>query len=264
MKTLASVVVATAAALWVNVASAITISDPTDWASGWVYSTIEVAGAGTANFSVESTGGNPGPRLNSTTVTPTAADTAFGAAMYQAGSVPAPLTGTPFVMRIEALSGPGGFGQGQGLQVLVGQAGSLYQTAVGITGWPLNTFTPITFNGTFTAGAFAKVSGPGPATPSFDGVIPTTFGFAVGNNKSATLTQYYDNWSITFAVPVVASAPVPTMSTMSLLLLSMLIGLAAFVARRRSRWELPLFAGEASDKADTLDHNGTAAALRAG
>lgn len=235
MKFFVSVVAAMITALWVSVASAITISDPTDWSSGWVYSTIEVAGTGTANFTVEPAGGNPGARLNSTTVTPTGADTAFGAALYQAGSVAAPPSGTSFVMRLDVLSGPGGFGQGQAVQVLVGQGGSLYQTGVGITGWPLNSFTTMTYNGTFTAGAFTKVAGPGPAAPSFDGATPTTFGFAVGNNMSATLTQYYDNWNITFAVPASAASSIPLLSTELLLILGILVALTAFSVQRRRR-----------------------------
>jgi hypothetical protein len=237
MKVFAPAVAAVATAMWVSFASAITISDPSDWASGWVYSTIEVAGAGTASFTVLPTGGNPGARLNSTTVTPTGADTALSAALYQAVSVVAPLSGTAFVMRVDVLSGPGGFAQGQAVQALVSQGGSLYQTPLGVTGFPLNSFTTLTFNGTFTAGAFTKVSGPGPATPSFDGVTPTTFGFAVGNTMSATLTQYYDNWNITVTLPapVVNNVAVPTLSNSSLLLLTALVALAGFAAWRRRR-----------------------------
>jgi hypothetical protein len=221
------------AALWLSVASAVTVSDPSDWSTGWVYSTIEVAGTGSANFSVEPAGGNPGARLNSTTVTPTGADTAFGAALYQTGTFAAPVSGTPFVMKLDALSGAGGFGQGQAVQVLVSQGGTIYQASVGVTGWPLNTFTTLTFNGTFTAAAFAKVAGSGPAAPAFDGVTPTTFGFAVGNNMSATLTQYYDNWSITYGGATPVARAIPALSTPMLLSLGALLALMAFVMLRR-------------------------------
>src|SRR5271166_4924605 len=162
MKIVAAAATAVFTALWAGLASASTISDPTDWTSGWVYSTVEVAGAGTASFTVEPTGGNPGARLNSTTVTPTGADTAFSAAVYQAVTVAAPQSGTPFVMRVDVLSGPGDFGQGQGVQGLVSQGGSVYQTSFGITGFPFNTWTTLSYSGTFTAAAFTKVSGPGP------------------------------------------------------------------------------------------------------
>lgn len=213
----------------------VTISDPSDWSSGWVFSTIEIGGVGTASSTVEPTGGNPNARLNATTVTPTATDIAFGAALYQAVSVAAPPSGTAFVMKLDVLSGPGGFGGGQAVQALVSQGGSLYQANVGITGWPINSFTTLRFNGTFTPGAFTKVSGPGPATPSFDGVTPTGFGFAYGNSQSATLTQYYDNWNIAFAVVVAQGtvSAVPTLSDGTLLLLAGLLSLGAFAALRR-------------------------------
>jgi LPXTG-motif cell wall-anchored protein len=232
----ATTVLTALAAVWMGAANAITVSDPSDWSSGWAYSTIETSGVGTAGFTVEPSGGNPGARLNSTTVTPSGADTAFGAAVYLASSLPAPVSGTPFTMSVDVLSGPGGFGQGQGVQVLVSQGGSLYQTSVGITTWPINSFTTLTFSGAFTSGAFTKVSGGGPATPSFDGATPTSFGFAVGNNMSATLTQYYDNWAITFASAAIASTPVPTLSTQALLWLGLLmVGTALWSLRKRNR-----------------------------
>jgi hypothetical protein len=234
MRISAAWVVLVGFAFWAGTASAVTVSDPSDWASGWVYSTVEVSGTGTAGFVVLPAGGNPGARLASTTVTPTGADTAFGAALYQLASFAAPTSGTPFVMHLDVLSGPGGFGQGQGVQVLVEQAGSVYQTSVGITGFPFNTFTTLTFNGTFTSGAFVKVSGAGATNPSFDGVTPTTFGFAVGNNMSATLTQYYDNWNITFTPGAATSAaPVPILSNAALLMLGLLIAIGAILALRR-------------------------------
>jgi hypothetical protein len=234
MKIIAPAVATVVAALWVGIASAVTISDPSDWTSGWAYSTVVVAGVGTAVFTVEPAGGNPGARLNSTTVTPTGADTAFNAAHFQAVTVPAPPSGTPFAMQIDVLSGAGAFGQGQAVQILVGQGGSLYQSQLGITGSGFGSFTTLTFNGSFTAGLFTKISGPGAATPSFDGVTATTFGFVTGNTQSATLTQYYDNWNVTYALPVQVSAtPVPALSDGLLLLLAMLVALTAFAARRR-------------------------------
>lgn len=235
MKSFVSALAAATTALWLGAASAVTISDPTDWASGWVYLQVEAAGAGTVSLAVEPTSGNPGARLNVTTVTPTGADIVYGAAVYQAGSVPSPASGIPFVMHIDVLSGPGGFGGGQAVQALVSQNATLYETPVGITGWPINSFTTLTYNGTFTAGAFTKVSGPGAALPSFDGVTPTSFGFAVGNSMSATLTQYYDNWNITFGLPVSGAAAVPLLSNGALLMLVALLALATFAARRRRR-----------------------------
>jgi hypothetical protein len=100
--------------------------------------------------------------------------------------VVAPPSGTTFVMKIDALSGAGAFGQGQCILALAEQGGSVYGSSVGITGFPLNSFTTLTFSGTFLAGNFSKLTGPGPATTTFDGSTPTRFGFAAGN---ALLTQ---------------------------------------------------------------------------
>lgn len=234
MKRIAMLLLVPMTAAWVSAASAITIFDPTDWTSGWSYSNLTLAGAGTAAFTVEAAGGNPGARLNSTTVTPTSADTAFGLAVYQGTTVPAPPSGTAYVMHIDALSGAGGFGQGQAVWVLVEQAGSIYYVPIGITGWPLAVFTTTTYNGTFTPGLFTKAVGAGPANPVFDGTTPTHFGFAVGNSMSATLTQYYDNWNITFALPPSAAAtPVPALGPLAMLLLALLVGGVALRANLR-------------------------------
>ena len=234
MKTFNAAAAIVAALVWVNTAGAVTVSDPTDWAAGWAYSQVETAGVGTAHFVVEPVGGNPGARLRSTTVTPTGADTAFSAAVYTATTLPAPVAGTPCAMRVDVLSGAGGFGQGQAVQALVSQGGSLYQTSLGVTGFPLNAFTTLTFNGTFNPAAFTRIAGAGPATPAFDGVTPTNFGFAVGNTMSATLVQYYDNWSITFAVAIAPAAPaipVPALSDAMLMVLALLVALGAVAAR---------------------------------
>lgn len=79
-----------------------------------------------------------------------------------------------------------------------------------------------------------RVIGAGPAQPVFDGVTPTQFGFGAGNNNSATLTQYYDNFRLTIAAPAsVASESVPTLSQWGLILLATM--LAAFGIARALR-----------------------------
>ena len=164
-------------------------------------------------------------------------DRRVGRGVDQGVTVAAPLSATSFTMQLDVLSGAGDFGQGQGVQALVSQGGSLYQTSLGITGFPFNSFTTLTFSGTFTSAAFTKISGAGPATPSFDGVTPTNFGFAVGNNMSATLTQYYDNWNISFSAPPPQVVPtaVPALSTGSLLSLTLLVALVSIGVWRRRR-----------------------------
>ncbi|MEO5700184.1 MAG: IPTL-CTERM sorting domain-containing protein [Casimicrobiaceae bacterium] len=221
-------------------ARAATITDCCDWASGWAFGSYTVAGAGTASATVEATGGNPGARLNITTVTPTGADTAYGTALLTTSTTAAPAAGAAFTLSLDVLSGAGGFGQGQGIQLLVGQAGSIYAQSVGITGFPLASFTTINFPGNFNAGAFTRISGAGPATPSFDGVTATTYGFAAGNNMSATLTQYYDNFRLvipSIGGPAVSSpaANIPTLSEYGLVALGLFIAGLGMIGLRQRR-----------------------------
>jgi hypothetical protein len=216
---------------------AVDVTDCCDWSSGWSFSSYAF-GAGSATATVEPSGGNPGARLNVTTVTPTGADTAFATAILTTTTLPAPVSGSPFTLHIDALSGAGGFGQGQGVQLLVRQGSATYATSLGITGFPLNAFTTLTFSGTLTPGIFNLVIGSGPATPAFDGSTPTQFGFAAGNNMSATLTQYYDNFRLTVSAgggPPVATATIPTLSQWSLAALACLVAGVALLRRGRIR-----------------------------
>lgn len=237
MKSLTSFLVAAFAAIWVSAAAAVTIADPADWAGSWAFSSVNLGGVGTASATVEGSGGNPGARLNLTTVTPAVADAAYELALYQGASTVAPLSGTPFAMRFDVLSGPGAFGQGQAIWILVEQAGSIYYQGLGVTGFPFNTFTTQTYNGSFTPGAFTRIVGAGPATPAFDGTTPTRYGFAAGNSGSGTLTQYYDNWNVTFALPppAVAAVPVPLFPPALLAILAAMIAVAGWRRTRHSR-----------------------------
>ena len=217
---------------------AVVITDCCDWASGWSFSSYGAA-AGTASATVEGSGGNPGARLNITTVTPTVADIAYGTAVLTTSTQPAPVSGTPFTLSLDVLSGPGAFGQGQGIVLLVQQGTTVYaQLAVGATGFPVSPFTTQTFTGTFTPGAFARVIGSGPTLPVFDGSTPTQFGFAAGNSNSGTLTQYYDNFTLSIGGGGVAlvATPVPTLSQWALILLALGLGvLGTATAVRRHR-----------------------------
>lgn len=238
MKNATAVIAVACLAVFVSSAQAVVITDCCDWATGWTFSSYGF-GAGTATAVVEATGGNPGARLNVTTVTPTASDTAFGTAVLTTTSTVAPLPGATFALNLDVLSGAGDFGQGQAIELLVAQGGSVYALPVGVTGFPFATWTTLTFNATFNAGSFTKISGAGPVTPAFDGTTATTYGFAAGNNKSATLTQYYDNFRLT--IPSIGAPPppsvtqIPTLSEGALLALGLLLavlGIAAVVRRQ--------------------------------
>lgn len=224
-----------AGSLLSTAARALDVLDCCDWATGWSFSSYG-ANAGTATATVEPSGGNPGARLNMTTVTPTPADTAFATAVLTTSTMPAPSSGTSFTLSLDVLSGAGAFGQGQAIQLLVQQGSAVYATSLGITGFPLNPFTTLSFGGTFSAASFTLVSGAGPATPSFDGSTSTQFGFAAGNNNSATLTQYYDSFrlAISSGAPGPAAVAVPTLSPWAIAVLGGLLAGIAFLRRTRA------------------------------
>ncbi len=172
------------------------------------FSTWTFDSTGTASVTREASGGNPGARLNVTTVS---GSTVFGTAIKSDFSTGALLAGATFSLSFDVKSGSGAFGQGQSIQLLVEQGGTIYGLSVGVTGFPRN-FDTVTFNGTLNAGSFTRLIGAGPSTPTFDGSVVTRFGFAAGNTSSGTLTQYYDNFRLELSGvggPVVA---VPALS----------------------------------------------------
>jgi hypothetical protein len=219
-------------------ATAIVIVDPADWSGGWTFSSYVAGGAGSASSVVEPAGGNPAARLNITTVTPTAADTAYGTAVFGGTSTVAPAAGAAFTLSLDVLSGPGAFGDGQSIQLLVAQAGTVYATNLGVTGSGLASFTTRVYVGAFNGAGFTRISGGGPLTPSFDGTTVTTYGFAAGNTLSQTLTNYYDNFRLEIPSinppPTQATDAIPTLQTWALVALGLVLAtLAAGALRRR-------------------------------
>ena len=181
--------------------------------SSWVFATT-----GTATVTREPTAGDPGPRLNITTVS---GSQVYGAAIKSDFITNAPFVGDLFSLSLDVLSGPGSFGQGQNILILVEQSGSIYGRSLGVTGFPHN-FDTITYTGAFNAAEFTRLLGPGPTTPDFVSGVPTHFGFAGGNSGSGTLTQYYDNFQLD-------SAAVPEPATTS----ALICGALCFCSLRR-------------------------------
>jgi hypothetical protein len=159
--------------------------------SAWTFGST-----GTATVTREAAGGNPGARLNVTTVSGLVV---FGTAIKSDFSTNAVLAGKAFTLSLQVLSGPGAFGQGQAIKLLVEQAGTIYGSPqLGVTGFPLN-WNTVTFTGALDAGSFTRLIGAGAVTPTFNGSVVTRFGFAAGNSESGTLTQYYDNFRLELA-----------------------------------------------------------------
>jgi IPTL-CTERM motif len=200
--------------------------------TSWTFGTW---GTSTATMVVEGASGNPGPRLNVTTVT---TSRTWGTGYKTDYSTTNALEGLPITLQIDALAGLGDGGQGQYFMILVEQSGTLYamwpnNTVNTVTGLPSNSsWGTLTFSGTLTAANFVKVTGAGPATPNLNGGVATRFGFAAGNQNSPSLTQYYDNFRVTLQ----NSAPVstPTISEWGLMLLSLMLAAIGFGFLRRN------------------------------
>ena len=179
---------------------------------------------GTATVSREAADGKPGARLDVTTVS---GSLVYGTAILTTQVIPSPLQGESFTLSLDFLSGPGAFGAGQAIQLLVEQQGSIYGTFLDVTGYSVS-WSMFSKSGTFNETSFARLIGSGPANPDFSGNTPTNFGFAAGNEMSGTLTQYYDNFSL--QSPAIAAVPEP--ETYALMLAG--LGLVGFAVRRRS------------------------------
>lgn len=157
---------------------------------------------GTATVLLEPSNGNPGARLNISTVS---GPTVYGTAIKPDFSTQDLLEGATFTLSLDVLSGPGGFGEGQGISLLVMQGATVYESYLGITGFPHNWDT-LSFTGSFISSSFTRLIGADPINPDFTGGVETFFGFADSNTISGTLTQYYDNFHLESTVLV----PEPT------------------------------------------------------
>lgn len=205
--------------------------------STWIFGSAG-SGGGTGTMTREAAGGNPGARLNATTVTSGPTSIGYATALNPNFSTTATLAGTPVSVVLDVLSGPGAFGQGQSILVLVEQGGAVYALDLGFTN-VVSPFTRMTFSGTLNPASFTLLQGAGPATPNLSGGVVTRFGLATANSNSGTLTQFYDNVALDLSpasVPTNPGAAIPTLSEWSLIALMALMamfGVGGTAARRR-------------------------------
>jgi len=172
---------------------AVTITDG-DF-SGWVFGSIATASTNaSATASVEGTGGNPGERLNITTVTQRGTG-ASGTAINPDFSTAIPLTDVTFILQLDVLN-PHQVGYGQAITILVEQNSNVYGKGLDVATSNPHNWETVSFTDTFTEDSFTLWAGEGPANPDFSGSTDTRFGFAGSNSWSFTLTQYYDNFSL--------------------------------------------------------------------
>jgi hypothetical protein len=171
--------------------------------SAWSF-TNSGSGGGSGTMSLQPSGGNPGACLNVTTMTGMThtgsgiTESAWGIGVDPDWTSSQPLDGSEFVLGFDVIAGAGSFGQGQSVGLIVQQGTACYLDIVStpITGFETS-WTTESFNGSFDAANFRLQTGSGPSHPDFSGATATTFGFTAFNGDSGTLTQYYDNISLT-------------------------------------------------------------------
>ena len=102
------------------------------------------------------------------------------------------LEGLPFTLFLDVLDGPGAFGQGQAIPLLVEQGGILYSRSLGLT---FATHADVRHGAVsrhLRRHPFSRLDGMA-GTPNFDGTVATRFGFLAANTGSGDLTMFYDN-----------------------------------------------------------------------
>lgn len=166
----------------------------------WSFSSV-----GAGSMTVDGANGNPASGLNVTTTTAFTSDFVYGIGVDLNFSTAEALSGI-FSLGLDVKSGAGDFGSGQAVSLIVKQGSDLYSEILGTTNYPHTNFDTLTFSGTFNPAFFTHVAGSGSGEPDFSGGTTTLFGFAgINSNNGRTLTEYYDNYNLTYG-----AAPEPS------------------------------------------------------
>lgn len=203
--------------VWLNVFAVATHADIlvadgrfADWA---------LEDSGIATVVVEPDGGNPGARVSITTTS--TGGKAMGFAVKNDLSTDLALEGLSADFSIGVKSGPGAFGSGQAIGLLVEQGGVMYRKTLGLTGFPRD-WDPVGFTTTLNGADFIA----GALTADLGGGVDTRFGFFAFNTLSPQLTNHYDNFEL-----VIRGIDIPEPASTALLCPSMI----AIVGRLRPR-----------------------------
>lgn len=167
------------------------------------FGTATLSNFGTSTTSLLATGGNPGARIQVTTVS----GVSTGGLVINDTAVTGPLEGASFDFGLSVLKGAGSFGQGQAVGLAIRQGSTVWVSFLYNTG-VRSSWTAQTAAGTLHAADFDRVAGAATGGPALNGSVTTYFGFYAANANSGTLTQYYDNFTLTItpgAVPAPAA-----------------------------------------------------------
>lgn len=201
--------------------------------SHWSFSQVVGNGPDAWNYATTTTIADPSDAgntiLDNTTRSYTGGKSAWGVALFNGFVFDPGVSGglDAISMQYDFLSGPGAFGNGQAIDIVLFQDNHFYGVYTGGTRLSSSWTTRTTDQ--YGISDFDHSW----AGDSFDAVLqlpdwsanggPIQFGFAAGNHISRTLTNYYDNWSISIDF---TSIPEPS----TILLLG--LGLGGFVTLR--------------------------------
>jgi hypothetical protein len=175
----------------------IVISDGTF--STWSFGSYIQGSGGSATMAVDSSAGNPAPGLQNIVVTGGTGSYAAGYGADEGDPISQNLDKAKYVMTVQFESGAGAPGVGQGIQLIVEQQGTVYQShGYRNSNTSKGKYKTITLKGKLVGTSFNNISGSGPAQPDFTSGIPTIFGFSgqdYQSNRSVTL--YFDNYNLT-------------------------------------------------------------------
>jgi hypothetical protein len=181
--------------LFANAAHAQVVNIQDGSFSNWIFGSWG-SGGGTGSMAVTNTAGNPPPALINTTTTPGGAY-GSGYGVDNAYVTSSPIEGLTYKLSLLFESGPGAFGLGQGLGLVVEQNGVYWLSRKTFGSGLSQTWKKLADHGLLSANSFTRLSASGPKKPDFTSGVPTQFGFGSFVGSSGTFSMYYDDFALT-------------------------------------------------------------------